>query len=261
MVVFERHLSWFSVKCYRRKGKNAPSNPYPCNPARPLQESPGPSGPGIPKESQKSLPGPGSKKCPKQSRNSLRSLEIDCFETPETVSRLFRTLFGPRGLPAPGDSFETLSGFWARSGVATLSSLFSAFSSLKVETGSSEEAGESTLSLILQKIRSRPGKPNQRKGQNEKFMNFAHFCEFWCFSLGKQARFTLNFCSGTPLRKVHEPTFFGLVCRGHSWPILVSFFCGFPCFFSLCVFPCFSEHFLRVLNPPPSSDLKIPPFS
>ena len=66
-------------------------------------------------------------------------------------------------------------------------------------------------------IRSRPGNPNQRKGQNEKFMNFGHFCEFWCFSLGKQARFTLNFCSGTPLRKVHELTFFGLVCRGHSW--------------------------------------------
>ena len=65
-------------------------------------------------------------------------------------------------------------------------------------------------------FRSRPGKPNQRKGQNEKFMNFAHFCEFWCLSLGKQARFTLNFCSGMPLRKVHELTFFGLVCRGHS---------------------------------------------
>ena len=31
---------------------------FRCNPARPLQESPGPSGPGIPKESQKSLPGP-----------------------------------------------------------------------------------------------------------------------------------------------------------------------------------------------------------
>ena len=62
------------------------------------------------------------------------------------------------------------------------------------------------------RIRSRPGKPNQRKGKNEKFMNFAHFCEFWCFSLGKQARFTLNFCSGMPLRKVHELTFlwFGL---------------------------------------------------
>ena len=38
--------------------------------------------------------------------------------------------------------------------------------------------------------RNRPGKPNQRKGQNEKFMNFTHFCEFWYCSLGKQARFT-----------------------------------------------------------------------
>ena len=35
-------------------------------------------------------------------------------------------------------------------------------------------------------VRSRPSKPNQRKGQNEKFMNFAHFCEFWCFSLGNK---------------------------------------------------------------------------
>ena len=42
-------------------------------------------------------------------------------------------------------------------------------------------------------------KPKKRKGQNEKFMSFAHFCEFWCFSLGEQARFTLNFCSGMPL--------------------------------------------------------------
>ena len=68
-------------------------------------------------------------------------------------------------------------------------------------------------------FRSRPGKPNQRKVQNEKFINFAHFCEFWCFSLGKQARFTLNFCSRMPLRKVYEPTFLGLVCRGHSWKL------------------------------------------
>ena len=38
------------------------------------------------------------------------------------------------------------------------------------------------------------------------------FCEFWCFPLGKHARFTLNFCSGMPLRRVHELTFlwFGL---------------------------------------------------
>ena len=34
-------------------------------------------------------------------------------------------------------------------------------------------------------FRSRPSKPNQTKGQNEKFMNFALFCEFWCFSVGK----------------------------------------------------------------------------
>ena len=61
-------------------------------------------------------------------------------------------------------------------------------------------------------IRSRPSKPNQRKGQNEKFMNFAYFCEFWCFSIGKRARFTLNFCSGMPPWKVHELAFlwFGL---------------------------------------------------
>ena len=64
--------------------------------------------------------------------------------------------------------------------------------------------------------RSRPGKPNQRKGQNEKFMNFAHFCEFWCFSLGKQARFTSNFCSGMPWEKFMNWPFFGLVCRGDS---------------------------------------------
>ena len=78
-----------------------------CNLGSPLQESPGP---GIPKESPKSLPGPsgpGSKKCPKQSKNSLRSLETVYFETPETVSRLFRTLLGPRSRKAPGDSLET----------------------------------------------------------------------------------------------------------------------------------------------------------
>ena len=26
-----------------------------------------------------------------------------------------------------------------------------------------------------------PRQPNQREGQNGKVMNFAHFCEFWCF--------------------------------------------------------------------------------
>ena len=59
-------------------------------PAAPYRSLPGP--PGIPKES------PKSKKRPKQSRNSLRSLKIDCFETPdsETVFRLFRTLSAAR---------------------------------------------------------------------------------------------------------------------------------------------------------------------
>ena len=54
--------------------------------------------------------------------------------------------------------------------------------------------------------------PRQTKPKKGQFMNFALVCEFWWFSLGKQARFTLSFCSGMPLRKVHELTFlwFGL---------------------------------------------------
>ena len=77
-----------------------------------------------------------------------------------------------------------------------------------METQSSHRAALASINFR----RSGPGKPNQRKGQNEKFMNFAHFVTSGVFSLGKQARFTLNFCSGMPLRKVHELTFlwFGL---------------------------------------------------
>ena len=57
-----------------------------------------------------------------------------------------------------------------------------------------------------------PQQTKPKKGPKQKFMIFAHFCEFWCFSLGKQARFTSNFCSGLPPRKVHELAFlwFGL---------------------------------------------------
>ena len=62
----------------------------------------------VSKESPEPLPALLSKKCLKQSRNSLRSLKTVNFETSETVSRLFRTLFGA------GDSLETLSGFLAR---------------------------------------------------------------------------------------------------------------------------------------------------
>ena len=33
-----------------------------------------------------------------------------------------------------------------------------------------------TYVMTVMKVRSRPGKPNQRKDQNKKFMNFAHCC-------------------------------------------------------------------------------------
>ena len=49
-------------------------------------------------------------------------------------------------------------------------------------------------------------KQKHKKGPKRKIhMNFApiFLCEFWCFSLGKQARFTSNFCSGLPMGKVH----------------------------------------------------------
>ena len=44
------------------------------------------------------------------------------------------------------------------------------------------------------------------------------FCEFWCFSIGKQARFTSRtFVPGCPCEKFMNWPLFGLVCRGHSW--------------------------------------------
>ena len=66
-------------------------------------KSPGPSGPESRKSLQRVFPAPGPKKCPKQSPESQNSLFRDSGE--ETLSRLFRTLFGPRGRKAPGDSF------------------------------------------------------------------------------------------------------------------------------------------------------------
>ena len=76
----------------------------PWDPARPFQESPGPFGPEIPEESPKESPGP----------SGLRSLKTVYCASPETLSRLFQTLFGPRGRkapgPAPGDSFGDSSG-------------------------------------------------------------------------------------------------------------------------------------------------------
>ena len=70
------------------------------------------------------------------------------------------------------------------------------------------------------KLRSRPGKPNQKKGQNEKFMNFAHFCEFWCFPWENKHDSPWTCVPECPPEKFMNWPFFGLVCRGHSWETL-----------------------------------------
>ena len=75
--------------------------------------------------------------------------------------------------------------------------------------------------LTVQEIRYFEESPRQTKPKkvpSRKVHEFRPFCEFWSFSLGKQARFTLNFCSGMPLRKAKSSwTDLSLVCRGHSW--------------------------------------------
>ena len=57
-----------------------------------------------------------------------------------------------------------------------------------------------------------PRQTKPKKGLKQKVHEFRPFLWILVFSLGKQARFTLNFCSGMPLWKVHELTFlwFGL---------------------------------------------------
>ena len=87
-----------------------------CEPSHELQESLGPSGPEIPKKSEKCLPGPpalGPQKVRKKSRKSPKSLEKVSFET-------FARLFGTPGPEAPGDIFQTLLGFRARRARETL---------------------------------------------------------------------------------------------------------------------------------------------
>ena len=51
-------------------------------------------------------------------------------------------------------------------------------SGFKVQVDSSQSQAKIaiTSSVVTETLlRSRPGKPNQKKGQNEKFMNFTHF--------------------------------------------------------------------------------------
>ena len=71
-----------------------------------------------------------------------------------------------------------------------------------------------------------PANQTKERAKTKSSYEFRPFlCEFWCFSLGKRARFTLNFCSGMPLGKVHKLTFlwFGLpgpLLNGGSFPLI-----------------------------------------
>ena len=95
------------------EGSVAPRKVLTCEPSRELQESLGPSGPEIPKKSEKGLPGPpaaGSQKVWKKSRSSPeksgKSLE-------NVSSGLFRDFFQTFWDPGAGRPF---SDFWGISG-------------------------------------------------------------------------------------------------------------------------------------------------
>ena len=66
-------------------------------------------------------------------------------------------------------------------------------------------------------FRSRPSKPNHRKGQNEKFINFALFVNSGVFSEENKHDSHWTFVPECPCEKFMNWPFFGLVCRGHSW--------------------------------------------
>ena len=63
-----------------------------------------------------------------------------------------------------------------------------------------------------------PRQTKPKKGPQRKVHEFRPFLWILVFSFGKQARFTLNFCSGMPLWKVHELTFLWFGLRG---PLLI----------------------------------------
>ena len=58
------------------------------------------------------------------------------------------------------------------------------------------------------------GKPNQIKGQNEKFMNFAHFVNSGAFPWENKHDSHRTFVPVCPREKFMNWPFFGLVCRG-----------------------------------------------
>ena len=59
---------------------------------------------------------------------------------------------------------------------------------------------------------SRPGTPNQRKGQKQKVHEFHPFLWILVFFFGKTSTIHIELCSGMPRQKVHELAFlwFGL---------------------------------------------------
>ena len=91
-------------------------------------------------------------------------------------------------------------------------------------------------------LRSRPSKPNQRKGQKGKFMNSAHsFVNSGVFPWETRTIHISHFCSGMPLWKVHEPTslWFGL-----PGPLLIGGTVNFT--LSSLISVCVSLLFLRL---------------
>ena len=62
-----------------------------------------------------------------------------------------------------------------------------------------------------------PRQTKPKKGPKRKFINFAHSCEFRCFSLGNKHDSFWTFVPECPREKFMNWPFFGLVCRGHSW--------------------------------------------
>ena len=117
-----------------------------------------------------------------------------------------------------------ISGLCRGSGFARLSRFGEGIHQSRVWTTIAAHRSSKNGSVVGTRIALTSGGPNKsgvalvnqtkERAKNEKFINFAHFCEFWCFSFGKQARFTLNFCSGMPPRKVHKLTFLWLGLPG-----------------------------------------------
>ena len=201
MTFLHRFLQEITGNC--RKPHPAPCATWLANQPAPYRGLAGPSGPKCRKSLENVSRGLWPRN-PEKSPKVLGTVWQVSGESPESVKRVFldcsrdflETFRGSRA-GGPGRHFRDFSAFRARRaretsvrGGAGSQHLACAFTHCpEFKYISPTEAFYLQLSFFAY-IGSRPGKPNQRNGQNEKFMNFAHFCEFWCFSLGKQARFT-----------------------------------------------------------------------